>query len=59
MLFNAKSQEQFKKQQEKFMEKNIVKTKLLPQEAAELQIAGSWEDTQTRCCFYLFLSICY
>lgn len=28
------------------------------QEAAELQIVGSREDTQTRCCFYLFVSIC-
>lgn len=41
------------------MEEKTIKIKLLAQEAAELQIAGSWEDTQARCYFYLFLSICY
>lgn len=59
MLFNARSWDGFKKQQEKFMEEKTIKIKLLAQEAADLQIAGSWEDTQTWCCFYLFLSICY
>lgn len=47
MLFNARSWDGFKKQEEKFMEERTIKIKLLAQEAAELQIAGSWEDTGT------------
>lgn len=46
MLFNARSWDGFKKQEEKFMEGRTIKIKLLAQEAAELQIAGSREDTQ-------------
>lgn len=40
------------------MEERTIKIKLLAQEAAELQIAGIWEDAQAQCCCYLFLSIC-
>lgn len=57
-LFNNRSWDGFKKQEEKFMEEGTIKIKLLTQEAAELQIAGIWEDTQAWCYFYLFLSIC-
>lgn len=41
------------------MEEKTIKIKLLAQEVAELQIAGSWEDTQPQSYFYLFRSICY